>query len=136
VVLPEPFSPTSDDLPGPDLHRHAGHGRGGGARVGEADVLHLEAPEAGRGRAPRAPGLDLRGHGHERGEVLDEQRRLVQHPGAEDGVHQPLAEDEHGPGGRPGVGQADAAVEGQDEQGGHDPGQHHRGGQVPEQRHP
>ena len=125
-----------DNLAGPDLHRHASHGRGGGARVGEADVLDPQAPEPGRCRAPRPPRLDLGGHGHERGEVLDEQRRFVQHPGAEDGVHEPLAEDEHRPGGRPGVGQADAAAQGQDQEGGHDPGQHHRGGQVPEQRHP
>jgi hypothetical protein len=84
----------------------------------------------------RAAGLDLGGHGHERGEVLDEQRRLVQHAGREHGAHQPLAEHEHGPGGGPGVGQADAAVQGQHQQPGQDRGEHDRGGQVAQHRHP
>jgi hypothetical protein len=86
-------------------------------------------------RVPPPPCLHLRGHGHERGEVLDEGRGLVEHPGAEDAVHQPLAEDEHGPGGRPGVGQPDAAVEGQDQQDGDDPAERRGGDQVAEQRH-
>ena len=124
-----------DDLAGADLQDTSVTAGVVGARVGEADVLDPQPPEAGRGRVAPPAGLDLGRHGQERGEVLDEQRRLVQHAGAEDGVHQPLAEDEHGPGGRPGVGQADPAVEGQDEQGGDDPGEHDRGGQVAEQRH-
>jgi hypothetical protein len=87
----------------------------------------------GGGRLAGASGLDLRRQRDERGEVLDEQRRLVELAGAADRVGQPLAEQEHRGGGRAGVGQADAAAEGEGQQAGDRAGQHDGGGQVADQ---